>query len=59
MWPAQYEWDDRRAASNLRGHGDFTDAIAALEDPNRLENIDARFAYQEERVQAIGMAQAT
>ena len=54
----QYEWDDRKATSNLRDHGvDFTDAIAALEDPNRLEDIDTRFTYGEERVQVVGMAE--
>jgi hypothetical protein len=54
----QYEWDHRKSASNLRDHGvDFMDAIAALEDPNRLEDIDMRFTYGEERVQVIGMAQ--
>ncbi len=54
----QYEWNDRKAASNLRDHGvDFRDAVGALEDPNRLEDIDARFAYAEERVQIIGMAE--
>lgn len=54
----EYEWDDRKAVSNLRDHGvDFKDAIAALEDPNRLEDIDTRFTYSEERVQVIGMAQ--
>jgi uncharacterized DUF497 family protein len=53
----QYEWDNGKAAENLRKHGvDFADAIAALEDPNRLEDIDARDDYGEERVQAIGMA---
>jgi uncharacterized protein len=53
----KYEWDNRKAASNLREHGvDFRDAIAALEDPNRLENIDMRFNYLEERIQVIGMA---
>jgi len=53
----QYEWDNRKAADNLRKHGvDFADAIAALEDLNRLEEIDARFAYAEERMQVIGMA---
>ena len=31
-------------------------AIAALEDPNRMEEIDMRFVYDEERVQVIGMA---
>jgi uncharacterized DUF497 family protein len=46
-----------QAALNLRKHGvDFADAIAALEDPNRLEEIDTRFIYDEERIQVIGMA---
>lgn len=35
---------------------DFLDAIAALEDPNRLEMINERFGYDEERTQVIGMA---
>ena len=53
----QYAWDNRKAADNLRKHGvDFADAITALEDPNRLEEIDTRFAYDEERMQVIGMA---
>jgi uncharacterized DUF497 family protein len=52
-----YEWDNGKAAVNLRKHGvDFADAIAALEDPNRLEELDTRFAYVEDRMQAIGMA---
>ena len=50
----RYEWDNGKAAENLRKHGvDFTDAVAALEDRNR---IDTRFEYGEERVQVIGMA---
>jgi uncharacterized protein len=54
----QYEWDDAKAAANLRKHGvDFLDAIAAFEDPNRLEEVDVRFEYGEERTQVIGMAQ--
>jgi uncharacterized DUF497 family protein len=37
----QYEWDDDKAALNRRKHGvDFLDAIAALEDTNRMEEID-------------------
>jgi uncharacterized DUF497 family protein len=55
-----YEWDIGKAALNLRKHGvDFADAIAALEDPNRVEEIDARFVYGEERIQVIGMAHGT
>ncbi len=50
----RYEWDDGKAAANLRKHGvDFVDSIAALEDPNRMEEIDTRFAYGEERMQVI------
>jgi uncharacterized DUF497 family protein len=53
----QYEWDNGKAAENLRKHGvDFADAIAALEVANRVEEIDDRFVYGEERVQVIGMA---
>jgi uncharacterized protein len=41
----QYEWDSGEAADNLRKHGvDFADTISALEDPNRLEEIDTRFS---------------
>src|SRR5258708_14092000 len=54
----QYEWDNGKAAENLRKHGvDFADAIAAIEDLNRLEEIDLQFAYDEERMQVIGMTQ--
>jgi uncharacterized DUF497 family protein len=53
----QYEWDNGKAALNLRKHEvDFTDAIAALEDTSRLEEIDAQFVYGEERIRVIGMA---
>ncbi|QQO33732.1 BrnT family toxin [Bradyrhizobium diazoefficiens] len=53
----QYEWDNGKAATNLRKHGvDFPDAIAALEHPNRIEEVDTRFVYDEERVQVIGVA---
>jgi len=53
----QYEWDDGKAVTNLRKHGvDFADAIAALQDVNRLEEIDGRFVYGEERIRVLGMA---
>jgi uncharacterized protein len=53
----KYEWDDGKAAANLRKHAvDFVDAIAALVDANRLEDVDTRFAYDQERTQVIGMA---
>jgi len=50
-----YEWDDAKAAANLAKHGvDFVDAIGALADPNRIEDIDDSVAY-EERTRTIGM----
>jgi uncharacterized DUF497 family protein len=52
----QYEWDADKADLNRRKHGiDFAEAIVALEDPRRLEEIDDRFAYDEERALVIGM----
>ena len=51
-----YEWDAAKAAENRRRHGiDFVDSIAAIEDPNRLEEVDTRFEYGEERIRIIGM----
>jgi len=53
----QYEWDPTKARENRRKHGvDFPDAIAALVDPHRLEELDEREAYGEERTMTIGMA---
>lgn len=53
----RYEWSEAKAALNRRKHGvDFRDAIPALEDPRRLEEVDDRFDYAEERVQVIGMS---
>ena len=50
-----YEWDVAKAADNIRRHGiDFRDAIPAIEDPDRLEEVDDRFAYEEERTVIIG-----
>jgi hypothetical protein len=53
-----YEWDEAKSQVNRRKHGvAFADSVAALQDPNRIEEIDARFDYGEERTQVIGMAQ--
>ncbi len=52
-----YEWDDAKAAANLAKHGiDFLDAIGALIDWRRMEDVDQRFAYGEERTRTLGMA---
>jgi uncharacterized DUF497 family protein len=50
-----FEWDPGKARRNLADHGiDFEDAKRAVLDPFRLEVIDDRFDYGEERVQIIG-----
>jgi uncharacterized DUF497 family protein len=52
-----YEWDDAKATINKRKHGiDFLDAIDALEDPARLEDIEPEVVHGEERIQVIGGA---
>ena len=51
----QYEWDNAKESLNRRKHGvDFLTAIAALEDPNRLEDFE--LVESEERVRTIGAA---
>ncbi|MGH6952132.1 MAG: BrnT family toxin [Vitreimonas sp.] len=53
----RYEWDKAKAAANRRLHGiAFQDAIGALEDPNRIEEADDRFDYEEDRDVVIGMS---
>ena len=51
----RFEWDSEKARRNLSAHGvDFEDAKRAVLDPFRLEVVDDRFAYGEERIQIIG-----
>ena len=48
-----YEWDDRKARSNLEKHGvDFADAVSVLEDELALTVPDAE--APERRFVAIG-----
>ena len=50
----EYEWDSKKAISNLKKHGvDFADAIAVLED-ERAITIPDDCPY-EERLITIGM----
>ena len=51
----RFEWDDRKAASNLRKHRvDFRHARAAFDDPDLIDELDED--EDEERFQLIGMA---
>jgi uncharacterized protein len=52
----EFEWDDAKAAANLRDHGvSFAQAAVACGDPFAVEWIDDREAYGEERVILLGM----
>jgi uncharacterized protein len=50
----QYAWNEAKAATNLAKHGiSFTAAARAPEDPRKVEIIDDRFDYEEERIQNL------
>ena len=50
-----YQWDSRKAASNLKKHGvDFADAIGVFED-ERAMTIKEQFIADEQRYGSIGM----
>lgn len=47
----------KKRTTNLDKHGiDFIDAAEIFNDPNRIETIDGRQDYGEERLQTIGYA---
>jgi uncharacterized DUF497 family protein len=53
----QFEWDDQKAAANLRKHGvSFETAAKAFRDPFAVEWIDDREDYGEERTILLGQA---
>jgi uncharacterized protein len=55
--PTGFEWDDEKAASNIRDHDGvtFEQAAAAFSDPFAVEWIDEREEYGEERSILLGM----
>jgi uncharacterized DUF497 family protein len=53
----QFEWDENKNNKNIEKHGiDFNDAITIFDDDDRVEAIDERNNYGEERIQVIGEA---
>jgi uncharacterized DUF497 family protein len=50
-----FEWDDAKAALNLRKHGiAFEDAAYVFLDPGRIDMVDDRDDYGEDRWLSIG-----
>lgn len=55
----EFEWDDEKEERNRAKHGiSFEEACRVFEDMDRLEAIDDRMEYGEERILAIGQAGA-
>ncbi len=53
----EFEWDERKAALNLRKHGiPFRFATRVFLDPNRLEWADTRQQHNELRWITIGLS---
>lgn len=51
----EFEWDEAKAARNAAKHGvPFEHAARVFLDPHRLERIDTRIDYGEERWLAVG-----
>ena len=53
-----FEWDEEKAAANLKKHGvDFKDASLVFNDPYRKEFFDAAHSFEEDRYNIIGMVE--
>ena len=53
-----FEWDAKKAVSNLRKYRvSFEDAARVFLDPNRIETIDGRDAYGEDRWKTVGLVE--
>lgn len=51
-----FEWSAEKASSNLAKHGvDFEDAVYVFKDHLRLERIDGRDDYGEDRYITLGL----
>lgn len=51
----KFEWDEKKAAINLKKHKvAFEDAIYVFQDDNRIEFFDAEHSDNEDRYIAIG-----
>jgi uncharacterized DUF497 family protein len=51
----RFEWDDAKAAANLRKHGvGFDEAAGVFDDPNFVTDADVRHSYDEARFFAVG-----
>jgi uncharacterized DUF497 family protein len=54
----EFEWDSGKAEANLRKHRvSFEDAARVFLDPQRIETIDDRENYGEDRWKTVGLVE--
>ena len=54
----EFEWDAGKAASNLRKHRvSFENATRVFLDPQRIETLDEREDYGEDRWKTVGLVE--
>ena len=54
----KFEWDENKNRENQRKHGiSFNRAVRIFEGPRRLEKVDDRRDYGEERIAALGRSE--
>lgn len=52
----EFEWDEEKDAENLKNHHmGLSEGISVFDDGNRVEFLDDRFDYGEDRYITIGM----
>lgn len=55
----EFEWDEAKAAANLKKHHiDFRDAARIFKDGRAIHQLDETMDYGEERFRAIGLVNA-
>jgi uncharacterized DUF497 family protein len=54
----EFEWDSGKAEANLRKHRvSFEDAARVFLDPHRIETVDDRENYGEDRWKTVGLVE--
>jgi uncharacterized protein len=54
----EFEWDQNKAETNLRKHRiSFEDAARVFLDANRIETLDGREIYGEDRWKTVGLVE--
>ena len=54
----EFEWDENKNRENQRKHGiSFERAARIFDEPRRIEKVDDRWDYGEERIATLGRSE--